>query len=130
MMPVRMSISDIIYIGLGGILGSLLRWWIGLGFEGSFPAPTFLVNILGATALGILYAAQHRLALKGKYLYMVGFCGSFTTGSLFTHETIVMLESGDWSGALLNLALPVAIALAAVAMIIGPVGRAIERARE
>ena len=129
-MQVRFSGADILYIGLGGILGSLLRWWIGLGFEGTFPAPTVLVNILGACAIGILYAAQHRLHPGGRYLYMVGFCGSFTTVSLFCHETLLLLESGDWTGAVLNLALPVVTSLLVVGMLVGPIERAVERGRK
>jgi len=126
-MQPRFSISDIIYIALGGMLGSLLRWWIGLGFEGDFPVPTILINIFGAAALGVLYASQHRLHLQGKYLYMVGFCGSFTTVSLFSYETIQLINQGNWLGAFLNLGLPVIIALIVVALIIRPVEEAVER---
>ena len=126
-MQPRFSISDIIYIALGGMLGSLLRWWIGLGFEGDFPVPTILINIFGAAALGVLYASQHRLHLQGKYLYMVGFCGSFTTVSLFSYETIQLIKQGNWLGAFLNLGLPVIIALIVVALIIRPVEEAVER---
>jgi CrcB protein len=123
----KFNLADIAYIGLGGMLGSLLRWWLGLGFEGSFPVPTLLVNVLGAAALGVLYASQHRLHPQGRYLYMVGFCGSFTTVSLFSFETIELFQDGRIGAALLNLGLPVAIALLVVALIIRPVERAAER---
>ena len=129
-MRVHFSAADILYIALGGMLGSLLRWWIGLGFEGEFPVPTILINVLGAAALGVLYASQHRMHLQGRYLYMVGFCGSFTTVSLFSHETIRLLERGHWMGALMNLAIPVIVALAVVGLIIGPVEKAAERRRK
>ncbi|MGC9450616.1 MAG: fluoride efflux transporter FluC [Oceanipulchritudo sp.] len=126
----RFTAADILYIALGGTAGSLLRWWIGLGYEGAFPAPTIFINVLGAAALAVLYASQHRLHLQGRYLYMVGFCGSFTTVSLFTQETILLLERGHWKAALLNLALPVGAALLLAGVIIGPVERAVERRRE
>ena len=129
MKKLEFSPADILYIGLGGVLGSLLRWLLGIGFEGIFPLPTVLVNILGSAALGILYAAQHQLHPTGKYLYMVGFCGSFTTVSLFSFETIQLLQSGRWDLAATNLLLPVVLSLAVVAVMIPPVERIAARRR-
>ncbi len=123
----RLSGKDIFYIGLGGVLGSLLRTWIGIGFAGSFPVPTLLVNVLGACALAILYGSQHRLHPQGKYLYMVGFCGSFTTVSLFSFETIDLMVNGQLALALLNIGIPVGLAIILVAWIIP---RAEKSARE
>jgi CrcB protein len=102
---------DIVYIGLGGMAGSLLRAWVGSGFEGAFPVPTILINIFGACALALLHARQHRIHAHGRYLYMVGFCGSFTTVSLFSFETLQLIQEGSLPAAFLNLALPVASAL-------------------
>lgn len=40
---------DTIWVGLGGGLGSVLRWWVGrlVGerYKGLFPLGTFLINI-------------------------------------------------------------------------------------
>lgn len=105
------SLGDVLFIGLGGAAGSLLRTWIGTGFEGGFPVPTVFINVLGASALAVLYGFEHRLHPKGRYLYMVGFCGSFTTVSLFSFETVQLFENGQAGLALLNLGLPVAVAL-------------------
>lgn len=85
---------DLLAIGAGGALGSLLRSWIALGYEGSFPVPTLMGNLLGAAALAVLYARRHRIRLQGRYLYMVGFCGSFTTVSAFSLELIQLMRSG------------------------------------
>ena len=125
-MPSKLTPADALYIGLGGMLGSLLRWWIGIGFEGAFPVPTLLINILGAAALGVLYASQHRLNPQGKYLYMVGFCGSFTTVSLFSLETLQLFQRGDWALAALNMGLPILISIIIVASILKPVEHAAE----
>ena len=119
------SLADILYIGLGGMLGSLLRWLLGIGFEGMFPVPTVLVNILGAVVLGILYASQHQSHPRGRYLYMVGFCGSFTTVSLYSYESIQLIQSGHLFLAAGNILLPVLLSLAIVAIIIPPIERVV-----
>ncbi|MEX0330272.1 MAG: CrcB family protein [Puniceicoccaceae bacterium] len=129
-MPQRFTTADILYISLGGTMGSLLRWWIGLGFLGNFPVPTILINILGAAALGFLHASQHQLHPQGRYLYMVGFCGSFTTVSLFSLETLQLFESGRWAAALANLFLPTVTAIGVVVLVIHIVERSIEGSRQ
>ena len=46
-----MTALDVFWVGLGGGLGSLLRWWIGLRvgqlYKGPFPLGTFLINEIG-----------------------------------------------------------------------------------
>ena len=118
MNAVRLSLKDVCYIGLGGVLGSLLRSWVSLGFDGSFPVPTILVNILGACALAILHVSLHRTHSQGRYLYMVGFCGSFTTVSLFSFETLELARNGDPLQAMSNILIPVVCALLLTAWII------------
>lgn len=118
MSQVRLSAQDILAIGAGGILGSLLRYAVGQGFEGAFPVPTLLVNWLGAAALALLHATQHRLHPGGRYLYMVGFCGSFTTVSLFSLETVDLLQQGHVAWALAYVGLSIGPALALVSWIV------------
>ena len=46
---------DVLWVGLGGGLGSVLRWWIGrmLGelYKGHFPLGTFLINVKGSLVI-------------------------------------------------------------------------------
>ncbi len=48
------------WVGLGGGLGSMLRWWIGrlVGerYRGNFPLGTFLINVSGTFLIGYLAA--------------------------------------------------------------------------
>jgi fluoride exporter len=53
-----MTALDVLWVGLGGGLGSLLRWWVGRAvgerWRGDFPLGTFLINISGAFPMGCL----------------------------------------------------------------------------
>ena len=89
-----------IVVGLGGFLGSVARYLVGMipiREEGLFPVNTFIINILGAFALGCIAVAvskgdqvDPRLALFLK----VGVCGGFTTFSTFSLETGSLIQGG------------------------------------
>ena len=79
-------------VGLGGGLGSVLRWWIGrlVGerFKGHFPLGTFLINISGSLVIGylsVLFSVDcdnrygHGMALNA--LVITGVLGGYTTFS-------------------------------------------------
>ena len=87
-------------VGLGGFIGSVLRYLIGLihiDESFAFPVRTFAVNIIGAFAIGIITA----LALKNAELsprlvlfLKVGICGGFTTFSTFALESARLFQDG------------------------------------
>jgi fluoride exporter len=87
---IEMSLLDVMWIGLGGGLGSVLRWWVGrvVGerYHGDFPLGTFLINISGAFLIGYLSALfaidwhdRYDTALKAGVL--TGVLGGYTTFS-------------------------------------------------
>jgi fluoride exporter len=49
---------DVLWVALGGGLGSVLRWWAGLAvgerYHGNFPLGTFLINVSGTFFIGFL----------------------------------------------------------------------------
>ena len=51
-----MTPLEVMWVGLGGGLGSVLRWWVGrvVGerYPGAFLLGTFLINISGNLAIG------------------------------------------------------------------------------
>jgi CrcB protein len=92
-------IKNFLIIGLGGAVGSMLRYAVQKFFQAQsaapFPMGTLLVNIAGCFLIGILWAIVSRtLAFNEeiKLLLMTGFCGGFTTFSAFTLEGIGLLK--------------------------------------
>ena len=85
-----MRALDVLWVALGGGLGSVLRWWagrlIGERFTGDFPLGTFLINVSGAFAIGYLsvlfnvdWRDRYGSALNAAVL--TGVLGGFTTFS-------------------------------------------------
>ena len=87
-------------VGLGGFFGAALRYGIGLvpvKEACRFPVKTFLINLLGCFAIGILAALaakNERLDPKLLLFLKVGLCGGFTTFSSFALESSELLQSG------------------------------------
>lgn len=87
----------ILWIALGGAIGSVLRYGIGMamhGLSGLFPIGTMIVNIIGSILLGAIFAMQEG-ALKSMsdemWLFLsIGICGGFTTFSTFGLETYLL----------------------------------------
>lgn len=95
---------------VGGTLGTLSRFGVSeaLPGDGLFPLATFVVNVAGSFALGVLLAVLlDRRADSLRLLLGTGFLGGFTTYSALAVETDSLLR-GD------QVALGVAYALGTV----------------
>ena len=98
---------DCLYVGVGGFIGSVARYLIGLlpfAFENGFPIKTFAINIIGALLIGMIaaYAAKNPNFDSRMVLFIkVGICGGFTTFSTFALEIGGLLEKGIITTALL-----------------------------
>lgn len=109
----------LLYIGLGGAAGSILRYVLGgavqRAMHAGFPYGTLFVNIAGCFVIGVLVRlfmnAEPPASLRA--LLVVGFCGGFTTFSSFTSETMGLLESGAYLRACLYVLASIALCLAA-----------------
>ena len=102
-------------VGLGGALGTLARhgvaqWWAPTG---SWPWPTFAVNVLGSLLLGFLVARVKTPDDPPRLLVGTGLLGGFTTYSAFAVETDALLRNGDMALALLYPVATVTLGLAA-----------------
>ena len=123
-----------LWIGIGGALGSVARFWlsnlIGQQLGERLPWGTILVNITGSFLIGLLAAwseAGGRLAgaVTLQRFLVAGFCGGYTTFSAFSLHTFDLARSGHAMAAGLNVLLSVALCLAAVwcGYLLGAAGR-------
>lgn len=94
--------TNILIVGLGGGVGSILRYlcqkWINESYHNNFPLATFLVNVFGCLLIGIFYALGEKgniLSPQTRLLLITGLCGGFTTFSTFAFENMNLLRTGD-----------------------------------
>lgn len=107
-------------VGMGGFLGSIARYQIGLFFLHrwgiNFPYGTLTVNVLGSLCIGILLGSVMKQNQPLALFLATGFCGGFTTFSTFSMENIRFLEQGNYLGALGYMAISLVGALGACAL--------------
>lgn len=105
------SIHSVIYVALGGALGSVLRYFLGTWTQSlsksiDFPYGTLAVNLLGCFAIGFLsQLAESRGAFtpESRAFMFIGILGGFTTFSSFGNETMNLLREGEKLNALANV---------------------------
>lgn len=93
-----------LFIGLGGALGSIARYWVGstvgsrLGVR--FPFGTLLVNISACFVIGFtLTWLGERVEMNPawRFLIPIGFIGAYSTFSTYEWETLETLRSGAFA---------------------------------
>lgn len=105
---------------VGGAAGTALRAVLAEEITrdpGSWPWPTFLVNVAGALLLGWLVSRNgRRPAAPGRRraLLELGFCGGFTTFAAMQLELLHFLDSGQFGLAIGYATASIVAGLAAV----------------
>ncbi len=106
MRGVRTTLVALVFVG-GGV-GSVLRYAFATAVQralpGPFPTGTFLVNLSGCFAVGLVGAlGLERAALspEARTFLLVGLLGGFTTFSSFAWESLGLLAVGDVARAVL-----------------------------
>lgn len=105
-----MDLEKLIWISLGAVLGANARYalslWAAERWGATFPYGTLIINLTGSLILGVfLTFATERALVDPRYrlLIAVGFCGSYTTFSTYTYESLNLMLNGSWGAGLINL---------------------------
>lgn len=114
-------IKNIIFVGLGGFVGSIARYLISrlnnhLDWM-SIPIGTLLVNIAGSFLIGFLVGISEKsplLTVELRMLLMVGLCGGFTTFSSFSNENLMLMRNGQYLSVFLYTGMSILLGFAAV----------------
>lgn len=114
--------STLFLIGIGGFVGSVLRY-LTSGFiqqltkSVEFPYGTLIVNIVGCLTIGFLSQlaeARGVFTAESRALVFVGILGGFTTFSTFGNETMNFFLDGETLPALANVGAHIVLGLGAV----------------
>lgn len=114
----------LLWVALGGAFGGMMRLWlsraVGYRTGDAFPWGTLAVNVTGCFLIGAVAAASEALPLfrspASWQLLVTGFLGSYTTVSSFSLQTLALARAGKLPQAGGNVALSVALCLAAATL--------------
>lgn len=122
--------ATVMPVALGGALGACTRYLLGLTMiwlwpqgtlAAGLPAGTFAANVIGSFVIGFVAASMIRDGRLGatparRQFLIAGFCGGFTTFSIFSLELLHLIETGAFVMAGAYLGASLACWLLAVAL--------------
>src|SRR5580704_15270569 len=92
----------VLAVALGGALGSVARYLVGIGsgrlFGTAFPWGTLIINITGSFLIGVFvesFALRWDLPQAARVFLTIGICGGFTTFSTFSMDAYLMMARGE-----------------------------------
>ena len=97
----------ILWVALGGAIGSAARYgvnvWSGRMLGSEFPWHTFIVNVVGCFAMGVLVelmALKLNVGNDTRAFLTTGILGGFTTFSAYSLDFAVLVERKSYGAAL------------------------------
>ncbi|MCX8030910.1 MAG: fluoride efflux transporter CrcB [Thermodesulfovibrionales bacterium] len=116
------QIINIILIGIGGCIGSISRYLVGVTVHRLlniywFPVGTLAVNVVGCFLIGLIGGILEIKQVNHaeiKFFLFTGILGGFTTFSAFGYETFNLYKDGFIFLSILNPIIQVILGLAAV----------------
>ena len=92
---------NLVLIALGGALGAVSRFLLGNAVSkaigSALPYGTFVVNVIGCFAMGLLMTIivdRELFPASWRLFLCVGLLGGFTTFSSFAYEGLMLLNEG------------------------------------
>ena len=105
-------------MGIGGIFGAISRYRLGKIISdrssSAFPVGTFLINLSGALALGVLTGMETGNSVS--LLLGDGFLGAFTTFSTLMYEGVHLFEGSEKRNAAVYIAATLILGIAGYAL--------------
>jgi CrcB protein len=98
-------LMPLLYVGLGGLLGAILRYLTSLATQGislTFPYGTLISNLLGCFVIGMvatLAVGSTLLSSEARLFLATGVCGGYTTLSSLIFELSRFVDDGEFMNA-------------------------------
>ncbi len=128
-MMARVDTRELAAIFAGGMVGAVLRIWVGIQFSAAaagWPWATFVINVTGSVALAYFVTRlQERLpqsTYRGPFLG-TGLCGAYTTFSTMQVEILRMLDHERYGLAVAYAAASIAAGYLAISVTTATVRR-------
>lgn len=108
--------KDVFLVFIGGGMGSVFRFLIHTFFQkiSNVPIGTVIVNVIGSLIIGYIISAYSvDKSHWSKLIFVIGFCGGFTTFSTFSVDVITLIKEQSFLAATIYAFISVILSVSA-----------------